>query len=432
MIKPSASKFEGAETWIWPSRSQTRGQDGLTFGTQCVVFLLVLLALFTRRPGLFLHAQFYAEDGAVWFEQAYNSGWLHSLTLPEGGYLNTLQRLVAGLALLVPFRWAPLMMAIAGLLIQALPVTLLLSARCRSWGPLFLRCVFAVIYVVLPNSREVHVVLTNAQWHLALALALIAFAAPPASWGGRLFDVLLFAIGSVSGPFCIVLIPLMLFYGWMRRKSWSIVLAGLAAPGALLQIGLIVTHARSTTVLGATPALFLRLMGGHVFAASILGSNGLASWHGTAPLAVALLADVVGIAVMGYAMRWMSVAMRFFVLFCALILMASLHAPLFAGTIPLWRQLAIDGDGRYWFLPMLAFLWSAAWCALYAPSRIFRVAGVCLFFMMPVGIARNWFHRGFEDEHFPVYAARLQAASHGEKLTIPIVPSGVFMELVKK
>ncbi len=408
------------------------GLEGLAGSSQWWVFVLVLLALFTRRPGLFLHAQFYAEDGRLWFAQAYNSGWLHSLALPYAGYLQTLPRLVAGVTLLFPFRWAPLVMAIAGLLLQALPVTLLLSARCRSWGPLFLRCVFAVIYVVLPNSLEVHVVVTNAQWHLALAMALIAFAEPPVSWGGRLLDVLLFAVGSVSGPFCIMLLPLMLVYGWMRRQSWSIVLAGVAAPGALLQLGLIVTHARSTTILGATPLLFLRLMGGHVFTAAMLGSSGLASWHGFLPLAAALLADVFGIALLVYAMRWMSLTMRFFVVFCALIFMASLHTPLFPGSMPLWQQLAVDGGGRYWFLPMLAFLWSAAWCALYAPSRAFRNAAVCVFFLMPIGVARNWFHRGFEDEHFPVYAARLQAARPGEKLVIPIVPSGISMELIKK
>ncbi len=407
-------------------------KGGLACSSQWWVFVLVLLAFVTRRPGLFLQAQFYAEDGLIWFAQAYNAGWLHSLTLPDGGYLNTLQRLVAGAALLVPFRWAPLVMAIAGLLLQVLPVTLLLSARCRSWGPLFLRCVFAVIYVVLPNSLEVHVVLTNAQWHLALTLVLVAFAEPPVSWRGRWLDVLLFALGSVSGPFCIMLLPLMLVYGWMRRQSWSIVLAGLAAPGALLQFGLIVTHARSTTVLGATPLLFLRLMGGHVFTASMLGSSGLASWHGALPLAVALLADVFGVALMAYAMRWMSLAMRYFVVFCVLVFIASLHTPLFPGTMPLWQQLAVDGGGRYWFLPMLAFLWSAAWCAFYAPARGFRIAAVCVFCLMPVGIARNWFHRGFEDEHFPVYAARLQAAKRGEKLVIPIVPSGISMELVKK
>ena len=407
-------------------------REGLTASSQCWVFLLVLAALLTRRPGLFLHAQFYAEDGRVWFAQAYNAGWLHSLTLPEGGYLNTLQRLVAGIALLVPFRWAPLVMAIAGLLLQVLPVTVLLSARCRSWGRLSLRCVFAVIYVGLPNSLEVHVVLTNAQWHLALLMVLIAFAEPPVAWGSRLSDLQLFAIGSVSGPFCIVLLPLMLVYAWMRKQSWSIVLAGVAAPGALLQLGLIVTRARSTTVLGATPVLFLRLLGGHIFVGSILGSSGLASWHGTAPLAVTLLADIFGIALMGYAMRWMSVAMRFFVVFCGLIFVASLHTPLFPGSMPLWQQLAVDGGGRYWFLPMLAFLWSAAWCALYAPSRAWSRAAVCVFLLMPIGVARNWFHRGFEDEHFPVYAARLQAAQHGEKLVIPIVPSGLSMELVKK
>jgi hypothetical protein len=283
-----------------------------------------------------------------------------------------------------------------------------------------------------PFSLEVHVVLTNAQWHLALAMALIAFAEPPVSWGGRLLDVLLFAVGSVSGPFCIMLLPLMLVYGWMRRQSWSIVLAGVAAPGALLQLGLIVTHARSTTVLGATPLLFLRLMGGHVFTAAMLGSSGLASWHGLLPLAAAMLADVFGIALMVYAMRWISLTMRFFVVFSALIFMASLHTPLFPGSMPLWQQLAVDGGGRYWFLPMLAFLWSAAGCAFYAPSRAFRNAATCVFFLMPIGVARNWFHRGFEDEHFAIYAARLQAAQPGEKLVIPIVPSGISMELIKK
>ena len=352
MIKSSHSEVDRPTTPLAAWRRRAETEDDLSRGARCAVFALVLLALFTRRPALFLHAQFYAEDGRAWFAQAYNSGWRHSLTLPEGGYLNTLQRLVAGFALLVPFRWAPLLMAVAGLLIQALPVPVLLSARCRSWGTLPLRCVFAAIYVVLPNSLEVHVLLTNAQWHLALLLALIAFAEPPAGWWGRLFDVCLFAIGSVSGPFCIVLLPLMLIYGWMRKDSWSIVLAGLAAPGALLQLGLIATHARSTTALGATPLLFLRLLGGHVFTASMLGSSGLASWHGMVPLAVALLADVFGIGLLVYAMRWMSLALRFLCCLlradlCRVAACTSLrgnHAFMAAAGGRWWRTLLVSAD----------------------------------------------------------------------------------------
>src|SRR5207237_3580821 len=106
-------------------------------------FGLVVIALFSRSPSLLTHAQFYAEDGAVWYAQAYNLGWLHSLTLPQAGYLNTMPRLAAGLALLFPFSWAPLVMATVGLLIQSVPVTILLSSRCRVWAPLPTRMVLA-------------------------------------------------------------------------------------------------------------------------------------------------------------------------------------------------------------------------------------------------------------------------------------------------
>lgn len=74
---------------------------------QCVVFLLAAAFVISRRPDLLTHAHFYGEDGTHWYADAYNSGWLRALTMPEGGYLNTLQRLVGSLSLLVPIRYAP-------------------------------------------------------------------------------------------------------------------------------------------------------------------------------------------------------------------------------------------------------------------------------------------------------------------------------------
>src|ERR1700691_139936 len=101
------SRFHEVRSYLNSREQALAAHDGLSFGWQLLVFGLVLAAVFSRCSTLLTHAQFYAEDGAVWYAQAYNSGWLHSLTLPEGGYLNTLQRLGAGLALLVPLRWAP-------------------------------------------------------------------------------------------------------------------------------------------------------------------------------------------------------------------------------------------------------------------------------------------------------------------------------------
>src|SRR5258708_1123949 len=150
-------------------------REDLSFGWQAAVFVAVLVAIFSRLPGAFLHPQFFAEDGWIWYQQAYNLHWLRSLAIAQAGYLQTLPRLVAGLTLLLPMQWAPLIMNVAGAVIQALPVTALLSRRCTTWGPLPVRMIMAALYIAIPDAPEIHIVLTNAMWHLAVLQALLAF-----------------------------------------------------------------------------------------------------------------------------------------------------------------------------------------------------------------------------------------------------------------
>ncbi len=85
-------------------------REDLSFGWQAAVFATALVAIFSRLPGAFLHPQFFAEDGWVWYQQAYNLHWLRSLGIAQAGYLQTLPRLVAGVTLLLPMQWAPLIM----------------------------------------------------------------------------------------------------------------------------------------------------------------------------------------------------------------------------------------------------------------------------------------------------------------------------------
>ncbi len=99
-----------------------------------------------------------------------------------------------------PMQWAPLIMNFAGAVIQALPVSALLSRRCSPWGPLPVRMLMAALYIAIPDAPEIHVVLTNAVWHLALLQALLAFSLPPLSWRGRVSDILLFGIGGTHRP----------------------------------------------------------------------------------------------------------------------------------------------------------------------------------------------------------------------------------------
>ncbi|HMF77093.1 MAG TPA: hypothetical protein VK604_15655 [Bryobacteraceae bacterium] len=398
----------------------------------CLAAFIAAAAVIARRPDVLLNAQFYAEDGAVWYADAYNLGWIHALGITAGGYLNSLQRLVAAFSLLFPLRYAPLVMNVFGILIQALPAFFLLTRRCSNWWPLRVRVLQAAIYIAIPNSSEIHVVLTNAPFHFALLTFLVAVAAPPSNLRWKIFDVVVLAIGALSGPFCIVLLPLVLVFWWLRREHWSLVIAAILAPLVAAQGAELLSSgyaSRAPGELGATPMMFLRLLTGHVYVGAIHGRNAFAI-HGR-PEAV-FIVTLLGTAVLAYCLLRSSIELRLFILFSMILFAASLSKPLVAGPHPQWQLLALDRGARYWFFPTLALLWSVLWCATQRNSKPFRVFGLVALVAMLNGVVRDWRYNPYTDEHFQEHVKRFDSAPVGAVVQIPIFPDGTVVQLKKK
>ena len=405
-------------------------QEGLGVGWQVVVFLATLAAIFSRLPGTLLHAQFFAEDGWVWYQQAYNLGWLPALHISQAGYLQTLPRLVAGVTLLFPMQWAPLIMNLAGAVVQALPVTALLSRRCTTWGPLPVRMLMSVIYIAMPNAPEVHIVLTNAMWHLAVLQALLAFSVPPLSWRGRVSDLILFAIGSVSGPFSMLLLPAVAAYYWVRRQRWTLVILSIMSLGVSIQIFSLVRSVRHAALapLGATPLSLLRIVAGRVFFDSMMGS-------GDSYLSISMLTAIAIGGFIVFAWGWRSAPLpeRLYAAFAIMALAASLKDPLLPGSRPRWEMLADVAGIRYWFLPSLMFLWLAAWAAYGGRTRIVRCTGGAVLLLSMIGVARKWTYPPWPDGHFQEDVERFKTLKPGEHMTFSVYdPVNRKMELVKR
>jgi hypothetical protein len=94
-----------------------------------ILCLAGALILVLRRPDAILNPQFWAEDGKVWFANAYNLGPLRSLLLPQDGYFQTISRITAAISLLVPTKSAPLVFNLVALIIQLLPFGIIVSPR---------------------------------------------------------------------------------------------------------------------------------------------------------------------------------------------------------------------------------------------------------------------------------------------------------------
>ncbi len=412
---------------------QPAGRDGLGWRWQLAVFFIAVVVIVSRRPDALFNPQFFAEDGTVWFANAYTMGWLQSLFHSQNGYFQTLPRLAASLALAAPLRYAPLIMNLIGIAFQVLPVSLLLSWRCSNWAPISVRAFMAFAYLALPNTVELDASVEEGQWHLALAACMIVLArAPGKSLAWKLFDITVILLSGFTGPFCILLLPVALIFWWFRREPFRLVLAGAIAIPAVIQLSAILQSAEATRPrvgLGATPKLFIELLAGQVYLGAILGRNTLHAYSNPFMLAiVALLATAILI----YCALNASLELRLFILFALMVFTVSLHSPMVSLTVPQWQILREAGAIRYWFFPMLAFVWALIWCAREGNIGVVRFgAGAGLMFML-VGVTRDWSYPAYTDFNFAAHAKQFEAAAPGTSISLPIYPDGWALRLTKK
>jgi hypothetical protein len=398
---------------------------------QIFLFVLGALLVISRRPDAITTPQFFAEDGAVFFADAYRLTFFHQILLPDSGYLVVFLRLVAWIATLVPLLYAPLLTNLIGLTVQVLPVNLLASGRLATLGSLGFRMMLAFVYLALPNSRELDVVLTNSQWHLALIACLLIVAIPPRHVLGRAVDLLILGLTGLTGPFCVILFPVNLILWWFRRARWRLITALVLAVCALLQfihIQQADPNIRYKAPLGASVHLLINFLSSHVFLASIFGS---ANYTARVRMTVLSLIAIGGIAVITFAAIKAKWEFRALLLFSMLVFAATLKSPLVSRTVPQWQVLDEAYGIRYWFFPMLAFLWALLWIANSRTIRLLRWGTMAVLLLSVAGMARDWQYPSFSDHNFPKYVAQFESLPAGEAMAFPLYPDGWSMQLVK-
>lgn len=398
------------------------------------ILALVVLTV-ARRPEVLLHAQFWAEDGTVWYAEAYNTGGLRALFVPVVGYFQTLPRLTALLGTAVPLSLAPLLFNLVAVTIQILPVAFLLSDRLAGWASRNTRFVLAFIYVVLPNSHQVHGNITNSQWHLATLAVLILAADPPPSRLWAAFDLTLLAACALTGPFAIVLAPLAVWVWVARdRERWRGVRASVIAGGALLMAATLLFSgsARIVADRAASPILLVHILARQVVLPLFVGRRGLYDFVPDAggPLVVAILAVALFLGIQAYVRRYGPLELKLVVLFGAGVLAASLARPMVES--PQWPILAAAGGIRYWLIPMFSLCASAAWLAGHGGSRPSRFMAAAMLIAMLGGIVQDFGHPRYADLDFPEHVREFESRPAGARVEIPINPEGWSMTLIRR
>ena len=182
-----------------------------------VSFLVVLLVLFYKRPDAFIHSQFWAEEGTVFFSDAYHHGF-KTVFNTCAGYFHLYPRLIFCLAISsgIPFEYMPYVCCYAWLLVM-------FTVLVYIWGRVeldpVLKFFVAISTVLIPLQAEVLMNLTNVQWVMAL-LPIIIFSSSDPEKNKKWFwaDMLLLVLTGFTGPNLVILLPLILFLAFKQRK----------------------------------------------------------------------------------------------------------------------------------------------------------------------------------------------------------------------
>lgn len=412
------------------------------------VLLLIFVAIisvflvYSRRPDAVLNPQFFAEDGIVWYANAYHHGII-SLFWPQDGYFQTFYRIVALLAQLVDLKRAPTNFAHTAILIQVLPVLILFSRRFDQILPsLWLRALAALLYLGLPNAEELHANLAYAYWHLSLVCVLIFISySPSAPKLQRLFDISLVALTSISGVSVIFLAPSCLWFMWSKRSLDRLPLFIPIACGAVLQVlGVFVfdPHSRFVGEYGASFYNFASIISSQLFLAPILGIKGFQYFIDSGFYTISLKAFFMFIyaILLFIGLRKAPAELTFMTMYGLLIAFVSLSAPNTGNANQVfWDNLTGPGAApRYWYFATIAFQALLVFLALSRDGTrpVSRPLSIFLVMLCIFGAAWNWRYKAWKNLHFKKQVAAFEKSAPGSVTVFRSRPPGFEMRLEKR
>jgi hypothetical protein len=213
-------------------RNQTLPETASIFHKKEILMSVVFtvatfIVLWLRRPDCLLNAQFWAEDGSVFFQQQIMHGFWQSWPRNYSGYIHTFPRLIVWLNTLLPVRWAPLGINATTLAVEAICCSAFFWPCYRkiiNSDSLRAACCLAFAASIIAGS-ELLATVCNVQWYLCILSLLLIVATTSenaAKWTEALLTVIQVLI-ALSAPVTLLLLPFLVWQlktkpGWLKVR----------------------------------------------------------------------------------------------------------------------------------------------------------------------------------------------------------------------
>ena len=359
-------------------------------------------------PEIVFSGRFYAEEGSIFFHNAWKLPWYEALVAPLGGYLNIVATSATVLARhLVSIELAPYVTIIISLLFQLCPLILLLTSE-EPWLNSRNTIVLALLLVITPPvSEEIWLNTLHSQFHLTLCAALI-LAFRPSTPKIELFRIALLLLGSLSGPGPALLLPLFLVRAVLDKSRGRALQASALALGVMVQLVWFYS-AVSGRSYGMDPALFLGVMFTRQIVVPFLGHDqavditakvlkGISS--GNMPIWVPLVTcGAFATLASALLLRRRSDLFWLFTAGCVVVVFSYYGA--FVLNFPKTNLLLPDFGPRYYYVPQAIFALVVLGLAATGKDAVSKVSWIVVIWFVVIGLHEYFWPSNYFYAHGP-------------------------------
>jgi hypothetical protein len=392
-------------------------------------FIITFVVLYLRRPDVLNYAQFWCEDGKIFFLQQLALGFPQAAATPYAGYLLIIPRLIAGLAALFPIVAAPYIYSFFCLAIASICYSAFTLSNFRYLiRSDALRFAVCLLWAAVIDSRELLGVLANIQWNLFLGALLLAVAQySPVHANRKKLRILLLSLTgfliTLTAPLCAILVPILLWRSFRNvgiEKLWPI----LMIVGIVIEFFLAIRSHQlpASTVLPPLERLVGAIITSIVYRVFLVTTAGASAAlhasgaHLTGWISVALVVIVVWLTALHQAVN-RSRKLIFWT--CIYLLVASVGLPLAARCLYGFFDPLVDSlprGERYFFVGACIYIFLLAFT--FDTAAMFRNTSLqifCLVCIVTSGLAQNFRIDPMPNFHWPEEAGQIEnwlAMSH--------------------
>ena len=203
-----------------------------------ILILIVLLICFYRSPYIFLNGRFLAEDGSVWFSNAYSYGFLKGITQIYFGtqYFNLWANITSVIAILFPLKFAPLVTVYMAFLAQLYLYVFIIFGESNFLTNKLDKIIGVFIVIITPAMvPQVWLASNVSQVYFSITTILIYFQRENIKNFYYKFSPYLLLVSSLSSIIPCLLSPFFVLKYLKQKSKFNLINALLISIGTIFQ-----------------------------------------------------------------------------------------------------------------------------------------------------------------------------------------------------